>query len=153
MATIEFTRASGGVYEAPGVGWIKQKSLMSYDFIGGAAGIPEELTFKRNWTGRHHTIEDATGRVRGEHERQGWAGTKGPLMWDDVQYEFANHSAWKGSFVVRRHNEDLATFTPKRFGRTIEVESIDHAHIPAGLVLFGIWMTILRQRDAAAASG
>lgn len=149
MRTIVLAKGEGGRLEAPGVGWIKQEKWTSYDFIGSAEGVGD-LVFKRNWTGRKHTIEDSQGRVRGEHEREGWTGSSGPLMWDDVHYEFAVHSGWKGSFVLRRNNEDLATFTLKNFWRDVEVEVLDNAHVPAALMLFGAWMTILRQRDSAA---
>ena len=152
MTTIELNRVKGGRFEAPELGWIKQKGWTN-DFIGEAAGIDGQLTFSRNWTTRHHTITDAIGRVRGEHVRQGWLGASGPMSWDDVDYEFAMHSSWKGSFVLRRLNEDLATFQLKRLGRTVEIELLDGASVPAGLLLVGAWLAILRHRDAAAASG
>lgn len=154
MAVIALERGKGGRYAAAGVGWLKQRSWTSNDFVGEADGIDGELTFQRTWTGRDHTVTDAIGRVRGEHTREGWTGSAGPLMWDDVQYEFAVQSTWKGSFVLRRLNEDLATFTPKSWGRVIEIETLSNAAVPAGLMVFGAWMTIMRQRDSAAgASG
>lgn len=56
--------------------------------------------------------------------------------------------------MLSRLGEDLATFTPRGFFRNdIEVEVLDGAHVPAGLIVFGIWMLILYQRDSAAASG
>ena len=153
MATIEFIKGSGSLYEAPDVGWVKPKSMFSHDFIGGAAGVGE-LSLTRNWKATEYTVRDATDRVRGLHERQGWLRQKGPLEWDDIQYEFGVHSTWKGSFVLSRLGEDLATFTPRGFFRNdIEVEVLDGAHVPAGLIVFGIWMLILYQRDSAAASG
>lgn len=148
MTAIEFSKGPGGHFEAAGIGWLKQKSLLSSDFVGDAVGVGP-LLFSRNWTGRKYVVSDALPRVRGHHHRAGW-GNSGPLEWDDVQYEFATHSAWKGSFVLRRHSEDLVTFTPKRFGRTIEIETFGHAHVPPGLMLFGAWITIMSQRDAAA---
>lgn len=151
MTTIELTKGAQGRYETPGVGWLKQKSMLSNDFVGEAVDLGP-LTFTRNWTGRTYEVTDNLPRVRGNHNRAGW-GNSGPLEWDDVQYEFATHSAWRSSFVLRRHTEDLATFTPKRFGRTIEIQILDNAHVPTGLLLFGAWITIMSQRDAAAAAG
>ena len=150
MVMVQLTKGAGGRFEAAGVGWFKQRSMLSSDFVGEAAGVGA-LAFTRNWTGRQYTATDATSRVRGHHTRQGW-GNSGPLEWDDVQYEFATHSMWRSSFALRRHSEDLATFTPKRFGRTIEALVLDHANIPPGLLLFCGWITVMSQRDAAAAS-
>lgn len=151
MTHIVLVKGSGGRLEAPGVGWMKSEGWTTHNYVGSAEGVGS-LSFKRNWTGRKHTVEDAQGRVRGEHEREGWAGTSGPLMWDDVTYEFAILSQWKGSFVLRRNNEDLATFATKAFSGNVEIEVLDNAHVPPGLLLFGAWMAILRQLDVAAAT-
>lgn len=148
MTTIELTKGPGGRYQAAGVGWLKQKSMLSNDFIGEAVDLGE-LSFSRNWTGRKFEVSDRLPRVRGQHQREGW-GNNGPLEWDDVQYEFASNSMWKGSFALRRHSEELATFTPKRFGRTIEIQVLGNAHVPNGLLLFGAWIILMNQRDAAA---
>lgn len=148
MTLIQLSKGAGGHYEAAGVGWLKPKSMLSNDFVGEAVGLGP-LTFSRNWTGRKYQVSDSLPRGRGHHHAEGW-GNSGPLEWDDVQYEYATHSMWKSSFVLRRHSEDLATFTPKRFGRTIEIEVLGNAHVPTGLLLFGAWIAIMHQRDAAA---
>lgn len=153
MTTIEFTKGSGSLYEAPDVGWLKPKSMFTNDFDGGAAGVGE-LSLTRNWKASEYTVRDATGRVRGFHERKGWLRQQGPLEWDDIQYEFAVQGTWNSEFVLRRLNENLAVFSAKGFfQRDIEVNVLDGAHVPPGLILFGVWMFILRQRDNASASG
>lgn len=153
MTIIEFTKGAGSRYEAPDVGWIKPKSVFSNDFIGWAAGVGD-LVLSRNWSATEYTVRDATGRVRGHHERQGWLRQAGPLEWDDVQYEFAVRSGWTTSCVLSRLNEELATFSAKGvFQRDIEVNPLGGAHVSAGLIVVGVWMFVMRQRDNAAASG
>lgn len=152
MTTLTFTRGRRDLFEAPDIGWFKPKGMLTTDSDAGAAGIGE-LTFSRNWTSTTYTATDPTGRVRGVHRRTGWGQDKGPIEWDDVQYDLATHSHWKGSFVLRRHNEDLATFAHQGFTASrIVVEVLDGAHVPPGLVVFCAWMTLLRVRDTAATS-
>jgi len=130
MTTITVTKGSKRRFEAPGLGWIQPKGVFSTDYIGQVEGIGE-LSLTRNWTGLKYTVTDSIGRVRGSYEKKGWTGSRGPLMWDDVEYEFAHHSAWNNSCVLRRHNEDLATFKPKWTGSSVEVELLD---LPALMV-------------------
>ena len=153
MATIEFTgKGWSGLKEAPETGWFKPKGAFSADYLGGAAGIGE-FTLSRNWSAKKSTVTDTTGRVRGQHEWQGWTASKGPLEWDDVQYEFGVLSSWRSSFVLRRHNEELATISPKGFaGNRLQVEILDNAHVPPGLIVFVTWLAAMRIRDNDASS-
>lgn len=79
MVMVQLTKGAGGRFEAAGVGWFKQRSMLSSDFVGEAAGVGP-LTFTRNWTGRQYTVTDATSRVRGHHTRQGWGNKRPPRV-------------------------------------------------------------------------
>jgi hypothetical protein len=154
MGTFEIRKGHGGRFAAAELGWFKQRKWYSvvteaHPVSGGV------LLFRRKSWNRIWLAEDTQGRVVGEHDRQQLMRGRGPVVWESVQYELARHSAWKGSFVLSRYDEELARFTPHWIGSRIEVEVPEGQRVPpAGLLLFCAWITLQTQRDnAAAASG
>lgn len=145
-------RLKGGRYEAEELGGFKQGKWWSHDCAVDAIGS-EPMLFRRSGWQRTFHAEDPQGHPIGEHTRTDWIRASGPLMWLGVQYEFVRSSAWKGAFALTRYDEELALFTPDWRQRHITIELPTGADVPPGLLIFGMWITLMTQRDNAAAAG
>lgn len=151
MTTIELRRAKRGLFVAAALGSITEgawwPAAVRAQPHGGAP-----LTFLRPSWRLDYRAEDATGRVIGHHDRQGWLRTHGPLTWAGVDYDFAAGKWLTGDFTLSRHGELVAGFSPDHRARQVTIETGNAAPIPAGLLLFGAWMTLLAWRDSTSSA-